>query len=98
MAKAFNGDSQKIRQASTTAVTRALNTNPGRWTPTQQQALEDWSLVLALFPNLTRWSPDEKQQLVKIIRAKSAPNEMPYLRQTQRHARLRDELLRMGSR
>jgi hypothetical protein len=64
----------------------------------QRQALEDWSLVLALIPNLTRWLPDEKQQLVKIIQAKSAASEMPYLRQTQRHSRLRAELLRMGSR
>jgi hypothetical protein len=96
MAHKFDGNSQRIRAASTTAVTRALNLNPARWTPTQQQALEDWSLVLALFPNLARWSPDEKQQLVKIIRAKSAPNEMPYLRQTQQHPRLRNELLRLG--
>ena len=98
MAQAFDGDSQKIREASTAGVTRALNINPARWTPTQQHALENWSLVLALIPNLTRWSPDEKQQLVKIIRAKSAPNEMPYLSQTQHHPRLRGELLRLGSR
>jgi hypothetical protein len=97
MAQAFNGDSQKIRQATTTAVTQALNIDSARWTPTQQQALETWSLVLALIPGLTRWSPDEKLQLVKVIRAKSAPNEMSYLRQTQQHVRLRGELLRLGS-
>jgi hypothetical protein len=98
MAREFDGNSQKIRAASTTSVTRVLNLNPARWTSTQQQALEDWSLVLALLPNLARWSPDEKHHLVKIIRAKSAPNEMSYLRQTQHHPRLRDELLRAGSR
>ena len=97
MAREFDGDSQKIRDASTSAVTRALEIDASRWTPAQQQALENWSLVLALIPGLTRWSPDDKQQLVKIIRAKSAPNEMTYLRQTQRHPRLRDELLRAGS-
>ena len=52
---------------------------------------------MALMPGLTRWSPDEKQRLVKIIRAKSGPNEMPYLRQTQHHLRLRAELLKLGS-
>jgi hypothetical protein len=97
MAREFEGDSQQIRQASTAAVIRALRINPARWTPTQHQALENWSLVLALIPDLIRWSYDEKQRLVKIIRAKSAPNEMSYLRQTQRLPRLREELIRLGS-
>ncbi|MGB7863829.1 MAG: hypothetical protein WCF74_10610, partial [Candidatus Sulfotelmatobacter sp.] len=77
--------------------TRALKINPRRWTQTQFQSLENWSLILALIPNLTRWTPDEKSQLIKIIRAKSAPNEMTYLHHTQHHARLRAELLRLGS-
>ena len=97
MSREFSGDSQQIRQASTTAVTRALRINPARWTPAQKQSLENWSLILALIPNLARWTPDETQQLIKIIRAKSARNEMPYLRQTQHHPRLRSELLRLAS-
>jgi hypothetical protein len=98
MARQFEGDSKKIRDASAAAVARALGIDAARWTPLQRQALENWSLVLALIPNLNRWLPDEKRQLVKIIQAKSAANETPYLRQTQRHSRLRAELLRMGSR
>jgi hypothetical protein len=97
MAREFDGDGRKIREASTTAVTRALEVDRTHWNSAQQQALENWSLVLALIPGLARWTPDEKQQFVKIIRAKSAPNEMSYLRQTQHHPRLRDELLRLGS-
>ncbi len=97
MARDFDGDAQKIRKASTTAVARALNLNPSNWTPDQLHALDDWSLLLALIPDLARWTADEKIQLVKIIRAKSAPGEMFYLRQTQRHPRLRRELLRIGS-
>jgi hypothetical protein len=93
----FGGNAQKIRPASTTAVARALSMNKFRWTPAQQQALDDWSLLLALIPDLNRWTADEKIQLVKIIRAKSAPNEMSYLRQTRHHPRLRRELLRLGS-
>jgi hypothetical protein len=97
MSREFDGDSQKISQASTSAVTRALNINPARWTPDQQQALENWSLILAQIPNLTRWTADEKHQLIKIIRAKAASSEMPCLRLTQHHTRLRAELLRLGS-
>jgi hypothetical protein len=97
MARQFNGDSSKIGQASTATVTRALRINSSRWTPAEQRSLETWSLILCLIPDLARWTPNEKNQLVKIIRAKSAPNEMTYLHQTQRHPRLRAELLRLGS-
>jgi hypothetical protein len=98
MARQFDGNSQKIRQASASAVARALGINAARWTLSQRQALENWSLILALIPDLNRWSPNEKRQLIKIIQAKSAAREMPYLRQTQHHPRLRAELLRLGSR
>jgi len=97
MARDFKGDSQKIRQASTATVTRALRINPARLTPAQKLSLENWSLVLAQIPNLPRWTPEEKHQLTKIIRAKSASTEMPCLHQTQHHTRLREALLRLGS-
>jgi hypothetical protein len=97
MARELNGDSQKIRKASTATVTQALSLNPSRWTPVQNRSLENWSLVLAQIPNLPRWTPEEKGQLIKIIRAKSASTEIPYLRKTQHHPRLRSELLRLGS-
>ena len=97
MASEFDSDVKKLRHSSTIAATRALNLNPAPWTPAQRQSLENWSLILALIPDLPRWSPAEKQNLIQIIRAKSAPNELPYLRQTQQHTRLRSELLRLGS-
>ncbi len=97
MARDFQGDAQKIRQASTAVISRVLKLNPSRWTSDQKHALENWSLVLALIPDLARWTPAEKRDLIKIIRAKSAPNEMPYFRATTEHPRLRAELLRLGS-
>jgi hypothetical protein len=97
MARDFDGDPRRICQASTAAVTRALKLNPAHWTPAQQQSLENWSTVLALIPGLARWSAQEKQGVVEIIRAKSARNEMLCLRLTQHHPRLRAELLRLGS-
>jgi len=53
--------------------------------------------VLGLIPNLRRWSAQEKQDAGKIILAQAGPNEMRYLRLTQLHPRLREELLRLGS-
>jgi hypothetical protein len=97
MARDFDGDTQKIRRASTAAVTRALRISSDHWSIDEQQSLENWALVLALIPDLARWSPEEKQTVIEIIRAKSARNEMSYLRQTQKHPRLRAELIRLGS-
>jgi hypothetical protein len=53
--------------------------------------------VLALVPNLSRWTLQQKTDAAKVIRAQAGRNEMSYLRLTQRHPRLRVELLRLGS-
>ena len=98
MSREFDGDCRKIIRSTISRITRVLKINPARWTPDQKHSLANWSLVLDLIPDLSRWSPDEKHQLVKIIHAKSTPNEMLYLRQTQHHPRLREALLRLGSR
>jgi hypothetical protein len=97
MAREFGGDSQRIRRASGAAVSRALNVNSSRWNPAERHAFENWSLVLALIPNLSRWTAREKQDAVGIIRAQAGSDEMRYLRLTQRHPRLREEILRLGS-
>jgi len=97
MARDFAGDAVRLRRASVAEVSRALGVNAKRWNPLERQAFENWSLVLALIPNLRRWSPQEKQAAAEIIRAQVGANEMRYLRLTQRHPRLRKELLRLGS-
>ena len=97
MAKIFAGDINEVREASIAYGVTALSTDRSRFTAAQQDSLQNWSLVLALIPNLAQWTPDEKQHLINIIGSKSARNEMRYLRLTQRHTRLRSELLRLGS-
>jgi hypothetical protein len=97
MAQHFHGDCDKLCASSTASVTRSLRINPSRWTQLQWQSFENWALVLALIPDVGRWSPSEKRELIEIIRSKSSRNEMRYLHQTQRHPRLRSELLRLGS-
>jgi hypothetical protein len=68
-----------------------------RWSSAERQCFGNWALVLALIPDLEGWSPKEKKDVVRIIRAQAGANEMRYLRLTQRHARLREELQRLGS-
>jgi len=97
MAREFEGDSEHIRRASVPEVGRALGINLSRWSLAERQAFENWSLVLALIPSLGRWTPQEKKDAANVIRAQAGPNEMHYLRLTQHHPRLREELLRLGS-
>jgi hypothetical protein len=97
MAREFGGDSARIRRASIAEVSRALDVNLFRWNSAEQQAFENWSLALALIPNLRGWSTQEKLDVVRIIRAQARPNEMRYLRLSQQHPRLRREILRLGS-
>jgi hypothetical protein len=97
MARNVGGDSVRIREASVSAVTRALSLDTRRWPDAEIRSLENWSLVLALIPRLSSWTSEEKRALEKIIRSQSGRNEMGYLRRTQRHPSLRAELLRLGS-
>ncbi len=97
MARGFGGDAARIRKASVGAVTQALNLHIKRWSDDERCSLDNWSLVLALIPRLAAWPREEKRELEKLIRSQSGRNEMDYLRRTQRHPRLRAELLRLGS-
>jgi len=97
MGREFDGDSARLRRSSAAMVGRALGVTCKRWSSPEQQAFADWALVLALIPDLRRWTRQEKQDLVRLIRAKAGPNEMRYMRLTQGHSRLRRQLIRLGS-
>ncbi len=97
MAREFGGDSQRIRRDAVAEVSHALRVNISNWNSGERQAFENWALVLALIPKLRDWSQQEKQDAARIIRAQAGPDEMRYLRLTQRHPRLLHELLRLGS-
>jgi len=97
MAREFAGDSRRLRDASVAAVSRILGVQPSRWNPLEQEAFENWALVLALIPGLSRWTHSEKRELIKIVRSKAVRHEMNYLRLTREHERLRQELLKLGS-
>ena len=97
MAREFAGAASKVREGSVERVTCALGVSGRNWNSLERGALENWSLVLALVPDIAKWSPAEKRAMVEIIRSQAGTNEMRYLRLTQRHARVRGELLRLGS-
>jgi hypothetical protein len=97
MAKSFGGDSSKIRRASVEEVSAALGLDATLWNEDERRALENFSLLLALVPDLPRWTQDDKRALVRIIRAKAGADELTYLRLLRKHRRLRLEIIRLGS-
>jgi hypothetical protein len=97
MAKEFGGESAAIRKASLQAVAQAVGVRIDAGKKSEARVWNDLSLVLALIPDLDRWSADDKRTLVRIIQAKARADESQYLRLMQRHHRLRAEMIRLGS-
>jgi hypothetical protein len=107
MARDFGGDAVLMRERSRRALERILNVkiesvrsgdiSTSSWTPLEKAAFENFALVLADVPGLRVWTREEKEDLVRIIRAKGKRDEMLYLHLTQRHERLRRVLLTLGS-
>jgi hypothetical protein len=97
MAKQFSGDAAKMRRACAERAARALGVRVEDWNEGEQRAFEDFALVLALIPDLARWTKDEKMEVARIIRAKAGADESRYVRLLQRHTKLRDEIIKIGS-
>ena len=98
MAENFGGDIGKMRERASQSLVELLGINLSRWSALEKHALSNFACVLSLLPDLRSWEDGEKRQLVRIIRAKAALEEAPYLRLLQEHKRLRAALLGLGSR
>ena len=97
MATHFDGDARKIRSRSAATVARALDVSTEDWKEAERLAFENLALVLALIPDLARWSDDEKRAIARIARAKGSADESRYVRLLQKHGKLRDAIIRLGS-
>jgi hypothetical protein len=97
MARAFAGDSRRMRAEAARAAAQILGANLSSWTALERTSFENFAVVLALVPDLPSWRREEKDALVKIIRSKTARDEMRYLHLMQKHDRLRQAVLKLGS-
>ncbi len=81
VARRHGGDREAATRDAMRRVTRALGV--GRlagWTDAERRAFRQWALVIALVPDLDRWSPTSRVRLVRMIRAKGGRGEGPYVR------------------
>ena len=97
MAAKFQGESARIRPTASAWLARLLGEKVSSLTQQEQASFENFALVLSLVPSVSSWGREEKHALLKIIRAKSAANEMHYARLLQKHRLLREALLELGS-
>ncbi len=91
MAMKFKGDPEAMRRKTSEWLTRELGVR------LEEAAFADFAVMLALAPEVKRWSKDEKRGLAEIIRAKVGASEVEYLRLMQGHERLKQVILRLGS-
>jgi len=98
MARDFAGDAVRSRRGSVSRVARILGARLEEWPGSARRAFGDLALVFDLIPWLSAWSRSEKRALAAIARAKAGPDESRYLRLLQKHQRVREAILRMGSR
>jgi hypothetical protein len=97
MARDFGGDAVLMRERSRRALERMLGISTSSWNSLEKRAFENFALVLTDGWGLRGWTREEKEEMVRIIRAKAKPDEMLYLRLTQRPGRLRNLLRSVGS-
>jgi len=97
MADEFNSEVEKLRAASIAEVAHALNVKIEALKEPEREAFAHLALVLALIPDLADWSVQEKQAAAQIVRAKAGRDEWRYARRLQRHKRLREWLIKLGS-
>src|SRR6266540_1245667 len=98
MAREFGGDAARTRSTSQRRVAKALGPAARRWSADERRVFADLAPVLDLIPDLPRWPKGERDAVAEVVRAKAGRLESRYLRLMQRHARLREALLHLGSR
>ena len=90
MAREFEDDAMRLRDEANTNMNRLCGTKNVKYP-------EGLAASLLLVPDMESWSAEEKGLLVRIIEAKQSSTEASYLKLMQNHARLRAELIRIGS-
>ncbi|MEP6912417.1 MAG: hypothetical protein ABI923_06665 [bacterium] len=97
MAERSAGDAKRFRAAAVEGLMRELGLNTHDWQEPKLSVLSDFAVALSLVEDLTRWNEVEKKALVKIIRAKATSDESSYLKLMQKHAGLREVMIKLGS-
>jgi hypothetical protein len=97
MAERYKGDAGRMRSETVKDLTGMLGLSMNLWQEFEISALSDFAVTLSLIEDLRRWGQNEKDALVRIIRAKAGTEESKYLKLMQQHPRLRSAMIGLGS-
>jgi hypothetical protein len=93
IARAFDGDRRAAVADAAARVARALGVRDWRrWPGPERRAFERLSIVIALIPDLARWSAEDRRRLRRVMRAKGGVSEAAYVARLDAHRRVRESL------
>ena len=95
MAAVSGGDAEKFKIAAAKELRDVMGADA--WRDTESSALHEFAAALSLVADLGEWSDTEKEALVRVIRAKAGLDESIYLKLMQKHTRLRQTIIDLGS-
>jgi hypothetical protein len=97
LARRAGGDREAgIRDASDEARRRLGVGSLSRWSPGERLAWERWAPLVVTLPGLSRWTPQDKRELVRVVRAKGGRRESDFVRRFDGHTRLRQAVYRLS--
>jgi hypothetical protein len=97
MAQSFRGNQKTMRENAAETIANLLDLQFASWNVQKQQAFENLALMFTLVNDMNSWSTDERELAKQIIQAKLQEDESKYLRLLQKHERLRQALITIGS-
>jgi hypothetical protein len=98
MAAKWDGDAEAMRRETSKWLAGVLGVNPAKLNAAERWAFDNFAPLLAVVPEVARWSKQEKRLLVEVIRAKAGADETAYLHLLQQHDRLSEALREIASR
>lgn len=71
-----------------------LGIDQARWSAPERQGLALLAPLIAQVADLDTWDADERNRLADLCRLRTAPDELPFVRQLRDHGRFREALIR----
>jgi hypothetical protein len=97
MAATNGGDAGEFQSAASKELIDVIGTRADGWRYGEISTFRDFAAALSLVADLRQWSDAEKLALAKVIHAKAGLDESNYLKLMQKHARLRQTIIDLGS-
>jgi hypothetical protein len=98
MRDSLGGDARRLRALTERSAGRAIGVRPASLDESARRAFASMAPALDAIPDLARWPRADRAALTELVRAKAGRDERRCLRLMQRHRRLREAWIRLGSR